>query len=64
MMVLLPLTFVLIVNKKTLYDPVIDSINIWFRNNWEGLTNKEKMKWKYQRYMQDYLGCISSVDVI
>ena len=28
--------------QKTLYDPVIDSINIWFRNNWEGLTNKEK----------------------
>ena len=48
--------------QKTLYDPVIDSINVWFRDNWKGLTNKEKMEWKYQRYMQDYLGCISSVD--
>jgi arylsulfatase A-like enzyme len=26
------------------------------------MTDKEKMKWKYQRYMQDYLGCISSID--
>jgi arylsulfatase A-like enzyme len=26
------------------------------------MTNEEKMRWKYQRYMQDYLGCISSVD--
>ena len=48
--------------QKMLYDPVIDSINVWFRKNWKGLTNKDKMKWKYQRYMQDYLGCISSVD--
>jgi arylsulfatase A-like enzyme len=26
------------------------------------MNNEEKMKWKFQRYMQDYLGCISSVD--
>ena len=26
------------------------------------MTNKEKMQWKYQRYMQDYLATISSVD--
>ena len=26
------------------------------------MTDKEKMIWKYQRYMQDYLGSISSVD--
>jgi arylsulfatase A-like enzyme len=48
--------------QKALYDPVIDSINIWFKANWPGMTNKEKMIWKYQRYMQDYLGSISSVD--
>jgi len=48
--------------QKELYDPVIDSINIWFKNNWNNLSTKEKMEWKYQRYMQDYLGCISSVD--
>ncbi len=27
-----------------------------------GLTGKELVRWKYQRYMQDYLGCIQSVD--
>ena len=26
------------------------------------MSDKEKRSWKYQRYMQDYLGCISSVD--
>ncbi len=48
--------------QKALYDPVIDSINTWFKANWPGMTNEEKMIWKYQRYMQDYLGTISSVD--
>lgn len=48
--------------QKALYDPVLDSINTWFKANWMRLTDEEKMKWKYQRYMQDYLGTISSVD--
>ena len=48
--------------QKALYDPVIDSINVWFKANWNTLNDEQKMKWKYQRYMQDYLGCISSVD--
>ena len=26
------------------------------------MTEKEKMQWRYQRYMQDYLGCIAAVD--
>jgi len=48
--------------QKYLYDPVIDSINVFFQANWHQMTDKEKMEWKYQRYMQDYLGSISSVD--
>lgn len=48
--------------QKALYKPILDSINDWFRTNWPGMTDEEKMKWKYQRYMQDYLACISSVD--
>jgi len=48
--------------QRSEYDPVIDSINVWFQTNWSQLTNDEKMEWKYQRYMQDYLGCISSID--
>ena len=48
--------------QKTLYDPILDAINADFKANWKGMTDKEKMSWKYQRYMQDYLACISSVD--
>lgn len=48
--------------QKALYDPVLDSINAYFKAHWPSMTDQEKMKWKYQRYMQDYLACISSVD--
>ena len=48
--------------QKALYEPILDSINNYFRDNWPKMTDEEKMKWKYQRYMQDYLACISSVD--
>ncbi len=48
--------------QKALYNPTLDSINEVFKASWPNMTNEEKMKWKYQRYMQDYLGCISSVD--
>ena len=49
-------------SQRALYDPVLDSINNFFVANWPTMSTEEKMKWKYQRYMQDYLGCISSVD--
>ena len=48
--------------QRALYEPILDKINNFFKENWPGMTDKEKMLWKYQRYMQDYLGCISSVD--
>ncbi len=48
--------------QKSLYDPILDSINTYFKENWPGMSDEDKMRWKYQRYMQDYLGCISSVD--
>lgn len=44
------------------YAQVLDSISAFFKANWPTMTDKEKMQWKYQRYMQDYLACISSVD--
>jgi arylsulfatase A-like enzyme len=40
----------------------LDSINQDFKTNWPSMNDREKMIWKYQRYMQDYLGSISSVD--
>ncbi|MEO0572829.1 MAG: sulfatase [Bacteroidota bacterium] len=48
--------------QKAAYDPILDRINADFEKNWPKMNEKEKMQWKYQRYMQDYLACISSVD--
>ncbi|PWJ42104.1 sulfatase family protein [Sediminitomix flava] len=48
--------------QKALYDPIVDSINNVFKENWPKMTDEEKMRWKYQRYIQDYLACIESVD--
>jgi arylsulfatase A-like enzyme len=44
------------------YQAVLDEIALDFKTNWPSMTDKEKRSWKYQRYMQDYLGSISSVD--
>jgi len=48
--------------QKSQYKPIIDAINQEFKEKWPTMTDEEKMIWKYQRYMQDYLGSISSVD--
>jgi len=48
--------------QKALYEPILDKINADFEANWPTMNEKEKMQWKYQRYMQDYLACVSSVD--
>nr|WP_299386031.1 sulfatase [Allomuricauda sp.] len=48
--------------QKAAYQPVLDSISKDFETHWSSMSDQEKMIWKYQRYMQDYLGCISSVD--
>lgn len=37
-------------------------INEDFKKAYPVMTDKEKMKWKYQRYMQDYLGTVKAVD--
>ncbi len=49
-------------SQRAQYEPTLDKINDFFKENWAKMTDREKMIWKYQRYMQDYLGCISSVD--
>ena len=40
------------------YQPLNDALQKAFPN----MTEKDKMRWKYQRYMQDYLGTIQAVD--
>ena len=37
-------------------------MNEEFKKIYPTMTEKEKMSWRYQRYMQDYLGSIASVD--
>ncbi len=37
-------------------------INEDFKKAYPAMSEKDKMKWKYQRYMQDYLGTIKAVD--
>ena len=48
--------------QKEKYDVVLNKISEDFKSNWPKMNDEEKMKWKYQRYMQDYLATISSVD--
>jgi arylsulfatase A-like enzyme len=48
--------------QKADYEPTLDKINEAFETQWPDMTEREKMEWKYQRYMQDYLACIESVD--
>nr|MBD3621824.1 DUF4976 domain-containing protein [Sunxiuqinia sp.] len=42
----------------SVYQPVIES----FKKEYPNMSEEELMHWRYQRYMQDYLGCIASVD--
>ena len=44
------------------YNLTLDKINNDFKENWPKMSDKEKMQWKFQRYMQDYLATISSID--
>ena len=44
------------------WDKVYGPINEDFKKNYKNMSEKELMKWRYQRYMQDYLGTIASVD--
>jgi arylsulfatase A-like enzyme len=48
--------------QRKLYDPILNEISKEFKEKWPNMNDKEKISWKYQRYMQDYLACIESVD--
>ena len=40
------------------YDPMIEK----FKKDYPSMSEKKLMQWRFQRYMQDYLGCIAAVD--
>jgi arylsulfatase A-like enzyme len=48
--------------QRSLYQPILDSISREFKSRWPSMSREDKMRWQYQRYIQDYLACISSVD--
>lgn len=39
-----------------------DQVNAALKESYPSMDDKEKMQWRYQRYMQDYLGTIRAVD--
>lgn len=48
--------------QKKSWDSVYGQMNEEFIKNYPTMTKEAQMKWRYQRYMQDYLGCIAAVD--
>ena len=48
--------------QRKAWDDAYGEMNEEFVKNYPSMNEKDKMQWRYQRYMQDYLGCIASVD--
>lgn len=48
--------------QKASWDSVYVPISREFERMYPNMDSANLMKWKYQRYMQDYLGCIAGVD--
>ena len=44
------------------WDAVYGPINEEFKKNYPNMSEEDLMRWRYQRYMQDYLGSIAAVD--
>ena len=47
-------------DQRKYWDDYYEPRNAKYRE--AGLTGKELVKWRYQRYMHDYLGCVKGVD--
>lgn len=48
--------------QKKDWDAIYQPINDEFKKQYPDMTEQDFMRWKYQRYMQDYLACIAAVD--
>ncbi|AWW00644.1 sulfatase family protein [Arcticibacterium luteifluviistationis] len=48
--------------QRAAWDKVYGPMNEEFKKQYPKMTQTDKMKWRYQRYMQDYLGSIAAVD--
>lgn len=48
--------------QRAAWEQVYGPINADFAARYPSMTQEELMRWRYQRYMQDYLGTIAAVD--
>lgn len=48
--------------QRAAWDSVYRPMNEDFKKRYPRMSEREKMQWRYQRYMQDYLGTIAAVD--
>jgi len=48
--------------QRAAWDAVYNPINEEFKKNYKSMSKEDLMRWRYQRYMQDYLGSIAAVD--
>ncbi len=48
--------------QRKAWDAVYDPINEDFKKKYSSMSKEDLMRWRYQRYMQDYLGTIAAVD--
>jgi len=48
--------------QRRAWDAVYDPINDEFKKNYKSMSKEDLMRWRYQRYMQDYLGSIAAID--
>lgn len=48
--------------QRAAWDKVYGPIMEKFKKEYPAMSEQDKMRWRYQRYMQDYLGCIAAVD--
>lgn len=49
-------------SQKESFLKAYEKVNEDFKKQYPKMTEEDKMRWKYQRYMQDYLGTIKAVD--
>ncbi|RMG26479.1 MAG: DUF4976 domain-containing protein, partial [Bacteroidetes bacterium] len=48
--------------QRAAWDAVYDPMNEDFKKQYPNMSEEDLMRWRYQRYMQDYLGSIAAVD--
>jgi arylsulfatase A-like enzyme len=49
-------------DQRAAWDSVYGPINEQLEKEYPNMSETDMMHWRFQRYMQDYLGCIASVD--